>query len=87
MSQALKKPKNPEKITTRGSVRLNYKGGRKKAFQIRASESEMILITHMARRYTDGNVGRWLRFAAMNFELTAAEQKSYASLLKKAGGE
>jgi hypothetical protein len=67
----------------KGAVRNEYKGSKKRSFQIRASDDEMKMIAVMARRYTGGDVSKWLRFAAMNFQLTEAERLVYEPMLHK----
>ena len=40
----------------------------KKLYTIRIDDSEKKLIMDKAKKYTDGNVSAYIRFAAVNFE-------------------
>jgi len=47
----------------------------------RATKSEQDLIQQLADKHTDGNISRWLRFAALN--AVPSEKPKTKALLKK----
>jgi len=55
---------------TRPPLELRHPDARHCMVPVRVSAAERARIAELARRYTDGNVSEYLRYAALNFKPT-----------------